>query len=123
MLTAAQMQSLPSFFSPIPDPRRPQGRRHRLSTVLGIAAGAVLYGMRGYRAISDWAQSLGLLFAKTLADSKINNTSAALPPLFCYNSWPWFDSLSCPSERWFASCGRVGASSSRISRYANNSPC
>jgi hypothetical protein len=59
MLTAAQMQSLPSCFSQIPDPRRAQGRRHRLSTVLGIAAGAVLCGMRGYRAISDWAQSLG----------------------------------------------------------------
>ena len=59
MLTAAQMQSLPSFFSPIPDPRRAQGRRHRLPTVLAIAAGAVLCGMRGYRAISDWAQSLG----------------------------------------------------------------
>jgi hypothetical protein len=53
MLTAAQRQSLPSFFSQIPDPRRAQGRRHRLSTVLGIAAGAVLCGMRGYRAISD----------------------------------------------------------------------
>lgn len=59
MLTAAQMQSLPAFFSQIPDPRRAQGRRHRLSTVLAIAAGAVLCGMRGYRAISDWAQSLG----------------------------------------------------------------
>jgi hypothetical protein len=30
-----------------------------LPTVLGIAAGAVLCGMRGYKAISDWAQSLG----------------------------------------------------------------
>jgi hypothetical protein len=59
MLTAAQMQSLPSFFREIPDPRRAQGRRHPLSTVLGLAAGAVLCGMRGYRAISDWAQSLG----------------------------------------------------------------
>src|SRR5271157_1429786 len=59
MLTAAHLQSLPAFFSQIPDPRRAQGRRHRLSTVLGIAAGAVLCGMRGYRAISDWAQSLG----------------------------------------------------------------
>ena len=59
MLNAAQMQSLPSFFSEIPDPRRAQGRRHRLSTVLALAAGAVLCGMRGYRAISDWAQSLG----------------------------------------------------------------
>jgi len=58
-LTVAPMQSLPSFFGEIPDPRRAQGRRHRLSTVLGIAAGAVLCGMRGYRAIADWAKSLG----------------------------------------------------------------
>src|SRR2546430_1466695 len=33
--------------------------QHRLSTVLGIAAGAVLCGMRGYKAIADGAQSLG----------------------------------------------------------------
>jgi hypothetical protein len=59
MLTAQQMESLPSFFSEITDPRRSQGRRHRLSTVLGIATAACLCGMRGYRAISDWAQSLG----------------------------------------------------------------
>ena len=59
MLNANQMQSLPSFFSEIPDPRRAQGRRHRLATVLAIAAGASLCGMRGYRAIADWAKSLG----------------------------------------------------------------
>ena len=59
MLSAAQMQSLPAFFAEIPDPRRAQGKRHRLPTVLAIAAGAVLCGMRGYQAISDWAQSLG----------------------------------------------------------------
>lgn len=59
MLTAYQMQSLPDFFAQIPDPRRTHGRRHRLSTVLAVAAGATLCGMRGYKAISDWAQSLG----------------------------------------------------------------
>ena len=59
MLNAQQMQSLPSFFAEIPDPRRAQGRRHRLATVLAIAAGACLCGMRGYRAIADWAKSLG----------------------------------------------------------------
>ena len=58
MLKAEQMMSLPQFFVDIPDPRRPQGRRHQLPTVLAIAAGAVLCGMRGYRGISDWAQSL-----------------------------------------------------------------
>ena len=59
MLSAHQMQSLPSFFADIPDPRRAQGRRHTLATVLAIAAGATLCGMRGYLAISDWATSLG----------------------------------------------------------------
>jgi hypothetical protein len=59
MLRAQQMQALPDFFKQIPDPRRAQGRRHRLSTVLAIAAGATLCGMRGYQAISQWAQSLG----------------------------------------------------------------
>jgi len=59
MLKAEQMRSLPQFFADISDPRRIQGRRHRISTVLGIAAGAILCGMRGYRAISDWADSLG----------------------------------------------------------------
>lgn len=58
MLTADQMLSLPHFFADIPDPRRTQGRRHRLTTILAIAAGAVLGGARGYLAISDWAQAL-----------------------------------------------------------------
>lgn len=59
MLNADQMRSLPESFAAIPDPRRSQGRRHRLPVVLGIAAGAILCGMRGYKAIHDWAESLG----------------------------------------------------------------
>jgi hypothetical protein len=57
-LTAEQMRSLPDFFKNIDDPRRAQGRRHSVHVVLAIAAGAVLCGMRGYKAISDWAQAL-----------------------------------------------------------------
>jgi Domain of unknown function (DUF4338)/DDE_Tnp_1-associated len=59
MLSAEQMRSLPDFFIDIADPRRAQGRRHSLPSVLAIAAGAILCGMRGYKAIADWAQSLG----------------------------------------------------------------
>jgi hypothetical protein len=59
MLNAEQMRSLPQCFTLIADPRRRQGRRHRLPVVLGIAAGAILCGMRGYKAISDWADGLG----------------------------------------------------------------
>lgn len=59
MLNAEQMRSLPQCFALIPDPRRAQGRRHRLPVVLGIAAGATLCGMCGYKAFSDWAKSLG----------------------------------------------------------------
>jgi len=58
MLTANPMQTLPDFFRDIPDPRRAQGRRHPLPTVLAIAAGAILCGMRGYKAMADWAKSL-----------------------------------------------------------------
>lgn len=58
MLTAQQMRTLPDFFDDIPDPRRAEGKRHRLSVVLGIAAGATLCGMRGYKAIAAWAKDL-----------------------------------------------------------------
>jgi len=57
-LTAEQTRSLPGFFREIKDPRRAQGQRHRIHVVLAIAAGAILCGMRGYKAISDWAQAL-----------------------------------------------------------------
>ena len=67
MLNAVQMRLLPQCFKSIPDPLaqelkahcRRQGRRHRLSAVLSIAAGAILCGMRGYKAISNWADNLG----------------------------------------------------------------
>ena len=59
MLTADQMRILPEFFSDIPDPRRKQGQRHSLPCILSIAAGAVLCGMEGYKAISGWAEDLG----------------------------------------------------------------
>ena len=59
MLSAEQMRSLPTFFADVPDPRRGQGRRHPLPAVLAIAAGAVLCGARGYKAIAAWAQDLG----------------------------------------------------------------
>jgi len=59
MLNAEQMRSLPQCFTTIPDPRRRQGQRHRLPVVLGIAAAAILCGMRGYKAIANWAAALG----------------------------------------------------------------
>lgn len=58
-LNAEQMRSLPRCFATIDDPRRAQGRRHRLPVVLGLAAGALLCGMRGYKAIADWVEGLG----------------------------------------------------------------
>lgn len=58
-IKADHMRSLPDFFKTIPDPRRDQGKRHQLSTVLAIATAAILCGMRGYKAISDWADGLG----------------------------------------------------------------
>jgi hypothetical protein len=58
-LTAQQMLSLYDFFTQIDDFRRRQGRKHPLPSVLSLAAAAVLCGMRGYKDISIWVQSLG----------------------------------------------------------------
>ena len=41
-----------------PIPAAPRGDAIPLRTVLAIAAGASLCGMRGYKAMSDWAESL-----------------------------------------------------------------
>jgi hypothetical protein len=57
-LSAEHMKALPAFFRPVPDPRRTQGRRHPLASVLAIATAAVLCGARGYKAIAQWAQAL-----------------------------------------------------------------
>ncbi|TAK64242.1 transposase family protein [Methylobacter sp.] len=38
-------------FTTIPDPRRAQGCRHSLATVLAISAAAIVCGMQGYKAI------------------------------------------------------------------------
>ena len=53
MLSAEYVRSLPAFFADIPDPRRAQGRRHRLPVVLAIATAAVLCGARGYKATAN----------------------------------------------------------------------
>ena len=58
-LTAEQMLSLPDFFKDVRDPRRGQGRRHRLPTILALATAATLAGMRGYRAMGEWVEHLG----------------------------------------------------------------
>ena len=58
-LTADQMLSLYDFFTEIDDPRRAQGRKHPLPSILSLAAAAVLCGMRGYKDITLWVQSLG----------------------------------------------------------------
>ena len=55
-LTAQQMRTLPSFFTGITDPRRRQGRRHPLESIVALAVAASLCGMRGYKAISGWVQ-------------------------------------------------------------------
>lgn len=82
MLHAEHMRSLPRFFAGIPDPRRTQGRRHQLSTVLALAAGAVLCGMRGYKAISDWVESLGAKARQRFGCRREDDGSYSVPSVF-----------------------------------------
>ena len=81
MLTAQQMNSLPDFFKEISDPRRSQGRRHSLVTILAIAMGATLCGMRGYKAIADWAKALSPK-ARERFGCRIKNGVYAIPSEF-----------------------------------------
>ncbi len=53
------MRSLPDFFKEVADPRRAEGKRHRLEGALALAAAAPLCGRRGYKAMEDWAHALG----------------------------------------------------------------
>jgi hypothetical protein len=57
-LTADHMRSLPDYCAGVPDPGRGQRRRHPLPAALAMAAGAVLCGARGYKAIAAWAADL-----------------------------------------------------------------
>ena len=59
MLSAAQMRSLPEFFTAIDDPRTRKGRRHPLPSTLALASAATLCGARGYKAIGEWVDALG----------------------------------------------------------------
>lgn len=78
-ITVEQMRSLPYFFADIPDPRRAQGKRHRLATVLAIAAAAILCGARGYKAISDWADSLGVKARERFGCRRENDHTLVVP--------------------------------------------
>lgn len=66
MLDTQQLYALPDYFKSITDPRREQGRRHRLSTVLSIAAAAMLCGRNTYKSMAEWAESLGQKARKRL---------------------------------------------------------
>ena len=79
-LTAQQMRALPDSFSAVRDPRRAAGRRHPIRAVLAIAAGATLCGMRGYKAIGQWAQGLGQKGAQRIGCRRDPDTREYLIP-------------------------------------------
>src|SRR5258708_39388816 len=46
---------LPEFLAGVPDHRRAQGRRHSLTSILGLACAAVAAGAKSLGAIAEWA--------------------------------------------------------------------
>ena len=79
-LTAEQLRALPESFSKVRDPRRAAGRRHPLRAVLAIAAAATLCGMRGYKAMGQWAQGLGQKGAQRIGCRRDHATRTYLIP-------------------------------------------
>ncbi len=52
----ARIPPLGTFLAAIPDPRRPQGRRHSLPAILSLLCAALLCGVRGYQAVAQWGR-------------------------------------------------------------------
>lgn len=77
-INAEQMHSLPHYFAAVPDPRRSQGRRHRLPVVLALAAGATLCGMRGYQAMAEWAADLGQVARARFGCRRVRNDNGKI---------------------------------------------
>lgn len=55
------------FLHSIPDPRRAQGRRHKLSIVLLLAILALCSGHNSYQAMEEWAKNYQDLLKKQLS--------------------------------------------------------
>src|SRR5260370_15437378 len=51
----ATVPRLPEFLAGVPDHRRAQGRRHSLTSILGLACAAVAAGAKSLVAIAEWA--------------------------------------------------------------------
>src|SRR5258707_2763516 len=51
----AMVPRLPEFLAGVPDHRRAQGRRHSLTSILGLACAAVAAGAKSLVAIAEWA--------------------------------------------------------------------
>ena len=50
-----QLPGLAEFLTAVPDHRRPQGHRHALASILGLACAEVAAGARSLVAIAEWA--------------------------------------------------------------------
>lgn len=53
-----KVTDLRDYLATVPDPRHRRGRRHPITTILLIAAAAVLTGARSFTAIGEWAADL-----------------------------------------------------------------
>ncbi len=109
MLAVEHMSALPSYFKDIADPRRAQGKRHPLPTVLAIAAGASLCGMEGYHAMAGWAKDLGAK-ARERFGCRIENKLRIVPSETIICDWlirvnP--DALDRAFQRWNADYGQI----------------
>jgi hypothetical protein len=77
-MKADHMKALPDFFSNVTDPRRAEGKRHHLKTILAIATAAVLCGAKGYKGIYKWAEDLGEK-ARQRFNCRIENGKSQVP--------------------------------------------
>lgn len=72
---SSSVSGLLAVFGRVPDPRKPQGRRHDLAVVLTLATCAVLAGARSFLAIGEWATDAGQAVAGLLGVVRVPDES------------------------------------------------
>jgi predicted transposase YbfD/YdcC len=79
-LAPDQCRDLLDYLAQLTDPRHRRGRRHALTTVLAVAAAAVLAGARSLAAIGEWASDAPCQVLAALGVRRDPLTGAWRPP-------------------------------------------
>ena len=79
-----------AFLVAVPDPRSPQGLRHKLPAILALACAALLCGVRGCQSIAQWGRDYPSEVMRTLGFTRKTPCGSTLHDVFTRLDWEGF---------------------------------